>query len=123
VQAVSETPASDANLGVDDGSEPAQATLPLESVFVPQVEGDKVILDSGSLAPVTVFGETFEGGFPGTSWTLYGSPTWDDTNYDKHRIMERVVWGSSLDRPTDMQQHERLDGVWSFSLADAASAA
>jgi len=25
--------------------------------------------------------ESFEGGFPATNWTLYGTPTWDDTNY------------------------------------------
>jgi hypothetical protein len=28
-----------------------------------------------------IYNETFEGDFPGTNWTLYGNPTWNDTNY------------------------------------------
>jgi hypothetical protein len=29
----------------------------------------------------TVFSEGFEGAFPGSNWTLYGTPTWDDEDY------------------------------------------
>ena len=107
-----------------DGSEPVQATLPVESVFVPQFQGEKVISDSGLLAPTTVFGETFEGSFPGTSWTLYGSPTWNDVDYDKHGG-SRSGWcaGSSLSPATGYTDNMDAWMVYGpFSLVDATGA-
>jgi subtilisin family serine protease len=48
------------------------------------LHGGEVRFDSsGPKAPVsrvTIKSESFEGAFPNT-WTLYGSPTWDDVNY------------------------------------------
>ena len=32
----------------------------------------------------TILNETFEGIYPSGLWTLYGNPTWDDTNYAAH---------------------------------------
>jgi hypothetical protein len=115
---------NDNNLRVDDGFEPAQATLPLESVFVPEVEGEKVISESEPLAATTIFNETFEGSFPGTSWTLYGDPTWDDTSYDKHGGSWSGWCGDSSLNPADGYTDNMA--AWMvygpFSLADATSA-
>jgi hypothetical protein len=123
-QPVAETLTSNDGVLVDDGSEPAQATLPLESVFVPEVEGEKVISDSEPLAATTIFNETFEGAFPGTSWTLYGTPTWDDTSYDKHGGSWSGWCADSSLNPADGYTDNM--NAWMvygpFSLADATSA-
>jgi len=125
LQPVSKTLTSDDDLRGDDRSEPAQATLPLESVFVPQVEGEKVISDSGPLAPVTVFSETFEGDFPGSNWTLSSAnPTWNDVNYDKHGgSWSGWCGGSSLNPANGYTDNMNAWMVYGpFSLADATSA-
>jgi hypothetical protein len=123
-QPVSETLMSNDGLLVDDGSEPAQATLSPESVFVPAVEAEKVTSDSEPLAAMTIFNETFEGSFPGTSWTLYGTPTWDDTSYDKHGGSCSGWCGDSSLNPADGYTDNM--NAWMvygpFSLADATSA-
>jgi len=109
--------------GGDDGSEPAQATLPLESVFVPEAEGEEGTSDAETLSTTIILNETFEGGFPGTGWTLYGTPTWDDTSYDKHGGASSAWCGGSALNPADGYTNNMY--AWMvygpFSLADAAS--
>ncbi|GEM_PF-7061912 len=59
-------------------------TRPLQP-FIPSPNGEQESKPPTESLPSTqTFGETFEGVFPGSSWTLYGSPTWDDTSYEKH---------------------------------------
>gem|GEM_PF-2750501 len=62
---------------------PAQATAvePEPKVAEP---GGPVELPGDLGAWTTLMTEGFEGAFPGTTWTLYGDPTWDDTRYKHH---------------------------------------
>ncbi|MCU0857304.1 MAG: C25 family cysteine peptidase [Pontiellaceae bacterium] len=62
-----------------------KAIRPREPV-VPKPDGKKGGAILGRIEPsaTSIFSETFEGVFPGSSWTLYGTPTWNDTSYDKY---------------------------------------
>jgi len=60
-------------------------TLPTSARFIPASDREyKVVKSEPAALASAIFSETFEGAFPGNSWNLYGSPTWDDVNYDKH---------------------------------------
>ena len=125
LQTVSETLRRKDDLRADDYSEPAQAILNLNSVFIPEVDENEELSASESLlGPVTVFSETFEGSFPGASWTLSGDPTWNITDYDKHGgSFSAWCGGSTLDPSVGYTDNMSASMVYGpFSLADATSA-
>lgn len=70
---------------------------------------------------ITIMSEDFESGFPGTKWTLYGTPTWDDETY-RYYQGSRSGWcaGSTMNPPgpypPDMDAWMTYGP---FSLADA----
>jgi subtilisin family serine protease len=102
-----------------DGSGPVQAILPVGSLLVP-----KVTPDSTALSPVAILGEDFESGFPGSTWALYGSPTWDDVTYDKYGgSLSAWCGGNSLNPANGYANNMNAWMVYGpFSLADAGTA-
>ena len=72
----------------------------------------------------TILTETFEGAFPNGLWTLYGSPTWDDTSYAFHNGSWSAWCANTALNPADGYTNDM--NAWMiygpFSLADAASA-
>ncbi len=107
-----------------DGPVPARAILNLERVFTSPGNNGKIPAAAGPLASTTLFSETFEGAFPGTSWTLSGSPTWNSTNYDKYG----GSWSAWCAGSTQSPANGYIDNMdaWMvygpFSLAGATSA-
>ncbi|MCM8808284.1 MAG: PKD domain-containing protein [candidate division WOR-3 bacterium] len=75
------------------------------------------------ISPV-IMTEDFEGEFPGTKWTLYGTPTWDDENYRAHNG-NWSGWCAGSTR-TPSQGYAPNMNAWMiygpFSLADASEA-
>ena len=71
-----------------EGLEPAEAVRPEQAnIAIPEGNEKQQRDIDGPAVPLawqTIFSETFEGAFPGSSWILYGDPTWDDTNYYSH---------------------------------------
>jgi hypothetical protein len=66
----------------------------------------------------------FEGAFPGTTWSLDGTPTWDKESYRAH-TGTYSVWcaGSSYTPPTNYPNNMNAWMVYGpFSLADATDA-
>jgi len=73
---------------------------------------------------VTMLYEGFEGAFPGTTWTLYGSPTWDDESY-RHNQGYWSGWcaGSTLTPPGPYTSNMNAWMIYGpFSLTDASYA-
>jgi hypothetical protein len=72
----------------------------------------------------TVLNETFESGFPGTSWALYNSPTWGATTSAAHNGTGSVWCGASSLLPAGGYTNDME--AWMvygpFSLADTKDA-
>jgi len=49
----------------------------------PKAPGE-IALPEAAAGWTNIMTEGFEGAFPGSTWTLYGDPTWDDTSYRAH---------------------------------------
>jgi hypothetical protein len=105
---------------------PASATLPVDQVMVATDDlTDKPIVFPGpELALLSVFGETFEAGFPGTIWGRSGTPTWDDTTYSAHGG-SYSAWCAASSRAPNSGYPNNMN-AWMvygpFSLADALGA-
>lgn len=102
----------------------AKAVLPAGATPITTVEnGSK---ESSQTAPVlqNILTETFEGVFPGSTWTRYGNPTWDDVSGNAHGGSWSGWCGASSLSPAggyvDNMQSWMVYGP--FSLADATSA-
>ncbi len=69
--------------------------------------------------------ENFDSGFPNSTWTLIGTPTWDDEDY-RYRSADYSCWcaGSTLDPSSD--DYANNMNAWMiygpFSLSDASDA-
>ena len=59
-------------------NETLNTSVPFRTVSAPK---QGILLQAGW---TTIMTEDFEGAFPGSKWTLYGDPTWDDDDYKPH---------------------------------------
>jgi hypothetical protein len=78
----------------------------------------------GPVQPQNLIAETFEATFPGSQWSLYGSPTWGLTTYQSHSSTHSA-WcaGSSLAAENGYANSMNAWMVHGpFSLVNAASA-
>ncbi len=68
--------------------------------------------------------EDFEGEFPGTSWILYGSPTWDDESYRPYQgFWNGWCAGSNRTPPGPYAPNMSAHMIYGpFSLSDASDA-
>jgi len=73
---------------------------------------------------ITMISEDFEGEFPGTTWTLYGTPTWDDENYRSYQgSWSGWCAGSTISPPGPYAPDMNAWMVYGpFSLVDASDA-
>jgi len=73
---------------------------------------------------MTIMEENFEGVFPGSTWTLYGSPTWDDESYRYYQgAWSGWCAGSTMSPPGPYAPNMNAWMVYGpFSLADASNA-
>jgi len=73
---------------------------------------------------VTIMEEDFEGVFPGSTWALYGSPTWNDVSYRYYQgSWSGWCAGSTMSPPGPYAPNMDAWMVFGpFSLADASAA-
>jgi len=65
---------------IEKGSEGYRGTQPDAAVLPDRAAGEAAAEPKALVTNTTIKSEGFEGAYPNT-WTLYGSPTWDDDNY------------------------------------------
>jgi subtilisin family serine protease len=116
---------------IKEGILPSEDVRPDEvNIFLsPYEEVKKQRISGVEISPVPlgwqpIFTETFEGAFPGSNWTIYGSPSWDDTSYDKYN----GSWSGWCADTTQLPANGYVNNMnaWMvygpFSLSDATNA-